>query len=130
MRNHLDLNEVERRRRFPPPDWSAAVDDDANAAYIALMATLNIRNLPDEVHRRLRVRAAGHGRSMEAEARAILAVACAQEDQGPAHSESAMARAKRLQAFVDKLYGGRKPKNVVDDLIAERRRAAAREASE
>ena len=94
------------------------------------MATLNIRDLPDEVHRRLRMRAAEHGRSMEAEARAILTAACAEEDQGSASPESAMARAKRLQAFVDKLYGGRKPKNVVDDLIAERRRAAAREASE
>lgn len=104
------------------------VDDNANAAYIASMATLNIRNLPDAVHQRLRVRAAEHGRSMEAEARAILSAACTTE--GSTSSESAMARAKRLQAFVDKLYGGRKPKNVVDDLIAERRRAAAREASE
>jgi plasmid stability protein len=37
------------------------------------MATLSIRNLPDEVHRALRLRAARHGRSMEAEAREILA---------------------------------------------------------
>jgi plasmid stability protein len=92
------------------------------------MATLNIRNLPDQVHQRLRVRAAEHGRSMEAEARAILSAACATEK--PPSSESAMARAKRLQAFVNKLYGGRQPKTVVDELIAERRRAAAREASE
>jgi plasmid stability protein len=34
------------------------------------MAVLNIRNLPDAVHRELRKRAAGHGRSIEAEARA------------------------------------------------------------
>ena len=33
------------------------------------MAVLNIRNLPDEVHAKLRVRAAKAGRSMEAEAR-------------------------------------------------------------
>lgn len=39
------------------------------------MATLTIRNLPDEVHRALRVRAARHGRSKEAEIRAILAEA-------------------------------------------------------
>lgn len=36
------------------------------------MATVTIRNLPDEVHRALRVRAAMHGRSTEAEIRAII----------------------------------------------------------
>jgi plasmid stability protein len=36
------------------------------------MATLTIRRLDDEVKRRLRVRAAAHGRSMEEEARSIL----------------------------------------------------------
>jgi len=36
------------------------------------MAMLTVRNLSDEVHRALRVRAAQHGRSMEAEVRAIL----------------------------------------------------------
>jgi len=36
------------------------------------MATVTVRNLPDEVHRALRVRAATHGRSTEAEIRAIL----------------------------------------------------------
>jgi antitoxin FitA len=36
------------------------------------MATLTIRGLDDETRNRLRVRAAGNGRSMEAEVRAIL----------------------------------------------------------
>ena len=36
------------------------------------MAMLTVRNLPDEVHRALRVRAAQHGHSMESEVRAIL----------------------------------------------------------
>ena len=36
------------------------------------MAVLTVRNLPDEVHRALRVRAALHGRSTEAEVRALL----------------------------------------------------------
>ncbi|MHB0888062.1 FitA-like ribbon-helix-helix domain-containing protein [Acidithiobacillus sp.] len=36
------------------------------------MATVTVRNLPDEVHRALRVRAAMHGRSTEAEIRDIL----------------------------------------------------------
>ncbi len=36
------------------------------------MPILTVRNLPEEVHRALRVRAALHGRSTEAEVRAIL----------------------------------------------------------
>ena len=36
------------------------------------MAMLTIRNIPDEVHRALRMRAAQHGQSMEAEVREIL----------------------------------------------------------
>ena len=36
------------------------------------MANVTVRNLPDEVHRALRVRAAHHGRSTEAEIREIL----------------------------------------------------------
>jgi len=39
---------------------------------VALMAALSIRNLDESVKRRLQTRAARHGRSMEAEARAIL----------------------------------------------------------
>lgn len=36
------------------------------------MASITVRNIPDEVHRALRVRAAQHGRSTEAEIRIIL----------------------------------------------------------
>lgn len=36
------------------------------------MASVTVRNLPDEVHRALRIRAATHGRSTEAEIRDIL----------------------------------------------------------
>jgi antitoxin FitA len=39
------------------------------------MASVTVRNLPDETHRALRVRAATHGRSTEAEIRAILETA-------------------------------------------------------
>ena len=39
------------------------------------MAMLTVRNLPDDVHRALRVRAALHGHSTEAEVREILASA-------------------------------------------------------
>lgn len=37
------------------------------------MAMLTVRNLPDDVHRALRIQAAQHGRSTEAEVRDILA---------------------------------------------------------
>ncbi|KPC50299.1 FitA-like ribbon-helix-helix domain-containing protein [Amantichitinum ursilacus] len=39
------------------------------------MAMLTVRNLPDDVHRAMRVQAAQHGRSTEAEVREILASA-------------------------------------------------------
>lgn len=40
-----------------------------------IMSMLTVRNLPEEVHRALRVRAAQHGRSTEAEVREILTAA-------------------------------------------------------
>ncbi len=39
------------------------------------MAILTVRNVPDEVHRALRLRAAEHGHSTEAEVREILSLA-------------------------------------------------------
>ena len=43
------------------------------------MASITIRNLDDDVKTKLRMRAAGNGRSMEEEARLILAEAVARE---------------------------------------------------
>lgn len=85
------------------------------------MAALTIRNLPDDVRDQLRTRAAKHGRSMEAEVRAILTAACAEQPKVSALS---------LPDWVDQLYGKHKPKNTVDELIAERRREARREERE
>lgn len=52
------------------------------------MASITIRNLEDDLKRRLRIRAAEHGRSMEEEAREILRQAiekrAAPEDLGEA----------------------------------------------
>ncbi len=45
------------------------------------MAMLTVRNLPDEVHRALRVQAALHGHSTEAEVREILARAVQPESR-------------------------------------------------
>jgi plasmid stability protein len=83
------------------------------------MPVLNIRNLDDAVHARLRLRAARAGRSMEAEARIILAAAVAEDDDGPDLAA--------LPAWVDTVYGKRKPKNVVATLLAERKRESRRE---
>ena len=46
------------------------------------MAAVTIRNLPDSAHRALKLRAAQHGRSTEAEMRAILEAAV-QSEQRP-----------------------------------------------
>lgn len=46
------------------------------------MATITVRDLPDDVQRRLKQRAAANDRSMEAEARAILSAAVAAKDFG------------------------------------------------
>ena len=43
------------------------------------MASITIRNLDEDVKTRLRMRAAGHGRSMEEEARLILGEAVERE---------------------------------------------------
>jgi plasmid stability protein len=45
------------------------------------MAVVTVRNLPDETHRALKLRAARHGRSTEAEIRDILEKAVAPEKQ-------------------------------------------------
>lgn len=98
---------------------AARLDANAASAYNAVMAILKIRDLPDNVHARLRVRAARHGRSMEAEAREILAAACGGLE-GHVSTED-------LQSLVDDLYRGQTPGGVVDELIRERRREAASE---
>jgi plasmid stability protein len=83
------------------------------------MAVLTIRTVPEEVRSRLRLRAAKAGRSVEAEVRAILAGACSPNEEGKSASS--------LQEWVDKLYGKKKPRRVVERLIAERRKEAAAE---
>jgi plasmid stability protein len=45
------------------------------------MASVTVRNLPEETHRALRARAAAHGRSTEAEIRAILESAVRPEER-------------------------------------------------
>lgn len=79
------------------------------------MAMLTVRNLPEEVHRALRVRAAGHGRSTEAEVRAILEDAV--KPQGRLKLGSLLVEIGRDAHLTDELV----------DLINDRDRSAPRE---
>ena len=84
------------------------------------MAVLNIRNLPSETHARLRVRAAERGRSMEAEARAILEEAVARE---PTETPPPAA----MQEWFSALGAVAGSHGLADELIADRRAEAKRE---
>lgn len=66
------------------------------------MAILTVRNLPDEVHRSLRVRAAQHGRSTEAEVRALLKEAV--KPQGRLKLGSLLANVGRKMKLSDEEF--------------------------
>ena len=83
------------------------------------MAILNLRNFPDSIHKKLRIRAATHGRSMEAEAKAILIDVC-----GGGDTESTI---DSLPGLISELYRGAPPENTVEELIAERRKEYKKE---
>ena len=67
-----------------------------------IMAILTVRNLPDEVHRSLRVRAAQHGRSTEAEVRALLEEAV--KPQGRLKLGSLLANVGRKMKLSDEEF--------------------------
>jgi plasmid stability protein len=62
----------------------------------AKMATALVRDLDDEVYERLKVRAAGNNRSLEAELREILVLASKQVDMAKARA-AAEAMRRRLE---------------------------------
>ena len=68
------------------------------------MAMLTVRNLPEEVHRALRVRAALRGRSTEAEVRAILAETVLPE--GRAALGTLLTAAGRRAGLKDEEFAG------------------------
>ena len=68
------------------------------------MAMLTVRNLPDEVHRALRVRAALRGRSTEAEVRAILEETVLPE--GRAALGTLLTAVGRRAALTDEEFAG------------------------
>lgn len=78
------------------------------------MASLTIRNLPESVRTGLRLRAVRKGRSMEAEARAILADTVRGETGKRFNPDW-------LQDFISGLFKGSPPR-LTDGLIRERRR--------
>ncbi len=63
------------------------------------MASITVRNVPDEVHRAIRVRAAQHGRSAEAEIREILESAV--KPQGRVKLGSLLAEIGRKTRLTD-----------------------------
>ncbi len=60
------------------------------------MATALVRDLDDDVYERLKARAAGNNRSLEAELREILVLALTQVDMATARAAAAEMR-KRLE---------------------------------
>lgn len=85
------------------------------------MATLTIRNLPDDVHDALRRRAADHRRSMEAEAREVLALAVAPR---PRRSPEEIMESFRAMAPPPR-PGEPAGWSGVDEFLAEKRLEAA-----
>jgi antitoxin FitA len=89
------------------------------------MATLTIRNLPDEVRDALRIRAARNRRSMEAEARASLIEAAARPMPMESDWRAIVAEVQAEMAPYREQMSG-----IVESLIADRRREAAAENAE
>src|SRR6476660_6548868 len=68
-------------------DFIAYIDCSAIMHKDELMASLTIRNIPEDTKRRFRQRAAAHGRSMEEEARQLLIEAVGQSGGKPSMFE-------------------------------------------
>lgn len=74
---------------------------DSDASIVGMRTTLTIRNLDEDVKRKLRLRAAGNQRSMEAEARDILAASLAGEPfVEPNPAEEKARRRQRIEAVI------------------------------
>ena len=89
------------------------------------MATLTVRNLDDDVVRRLRVRAAGHGRSAEAEHREILRLVLIGDEAHQAEQRQRVA--ERLAEFRRRTGGRGSPSaaELLEEARAKRTRALA-----
>lgn len=85
-----------------------------------MSTTLTIRNLDEAVKQKLRLRAAMHQRSMEAEARAILATCLAEDPQTEKERDSARAeRRKRIESVLGiwkERYDGKSTDEIMREL--------------
>ena len=91
------------------------------------MMTLTIPDLPEATERALRDRATRFGRSVEDEARKLLEDAVAAADARLKQSDAAV---EDIRSLLRAANGGVLPTGVVDEFLAERRAAAAREDAE
>jgi len=82
------------------------------------MASITIRNLGDDVKKRLRRQAAGHGRSLEAEARDILSRGSLVPDRTA--PKTGLDLVRPLLEFSEK-YGGVELEPFPDQVVAEPR---------
>ena len=86
-----------------------------------MSTTLTIRNLDETVKQKLRLRAASHQTSMEAEARKILAASLAAEPSILVDTEAAIAeRRKRIEAVVG-IWKDRYDGKSTDEIMKELR---------
>ena len=98
---------------------SASIDSNASIAYNPNMSTtLTIRNLDEEVKQKLRIRAAEHQTSMEAEARAILTRAVNEPDTlaPPRNAEELKERLKAVRGIWKDRAGGRSTDEIMQEL--------------
>ncbi len=73
------------------------------------MATLTVRNVPEETVRKVKVAAAQKGKSMEAELRSLIDATYRKQ-----------ASIAEVQDRIRAMYGGKLPENTVDRFLAER----------
>jgi plasmid stability protein len=102
------------------------LDCNASIDYIAVMATITIRNLKDEVRDALRVQAAKKGSSLEAEVRDILERAVEKPKPTRADIERTVAE---IQERLRAANNGELP-DLVGQLLADRRAEAAKQLAE
>ena len=83
------------------------------------MSMLTVRDLDPEVKEKLRRRAARHGRSMEAEARAVLLQTFGEEVERP-DVDAVRARVRRAQELIAPHLPKDRP--LADEFLAERKK--------
>ena len=84
-----------------------------------MSTTLTIRNLEEPVKQKLRMQAASHGRSMEAEAREILTLAVNRADT--AYSLAATSEQERMKRACESVRGIWKGRGSTDEMMKELR---------